>query len=302
MPPPAPVTSTTLSFSMFAIAVSSPLDPAQDVAQVVGWRKAMSLEQSVSQHYTHGSLEAALLDTLKRAGRNPDALTYADLAVVDEFHIGGRPATRALGEQIDLPAGARVLDIGCGIGGPARFFAAERGWQVEGIDLTAEFVEVAKALSRRVGMAEAVAFRQASATALPFADASFDGAYMLHVGMNIADKKAVFAEVRRVLKPGGALVVVDNDYRAGEFAGLLGAAACTALGRADDTDAWWAERGASRTEVMSRWQFRSREDFEAVLRLEFPGGVADRWLAAHRGVTGLSYGYVLFTIRRPGHW
>src|SRR6478735_3063950 len=152
----------------------------------------MSLEQSVSQHYTHGSLEAALLDTLKRAGRNPDALTYADLAVVDEFHIGGRPATRALGEQIDLPAGARVLDIGCGIGGPARFFAAERGWQVEGIDLTAEFIEVAKALSRRVGMAETVSFRQASGAALPFTNASFDGAYMLHVGMNIADKKSVF--------------------------------------------------------------------------------------------------------------
>lgn len=169
----------------------------------------MSLEQSVSQHYTHGNLETALLDALKRAGKDLDALTYADLAIVDEFHIGGRPATRALGEQIDLPAGSKVLDIGCGIGGPARFFAAERGWIVEGIDLTAEYVEVAKALSRRVGMADAVSFRQASATALPFADATFDGAYMLHVGMNIADKRAVFAEVRRVLKPGGVLGIYD---------------------------------------------------------------------------------------------
>src|SRR4051812_13177720 len=192
MPPPAPVTSTTLSFSMFAIAVSSPLDPAQDVAQVVGWRKAMSLEQSVSHHYTHGSLEPALLDALKRGAKDLDKLSYADLALVDEFHIGGRPATKAVGEKNDLPAGARVLDIGCGIGGPARFFAADRGWKVEGIDLTAEYVEVAKALSRRVGMADAVSFAQASATALPFADASFDGAYMLHVGMNIVDKKSVF--------------------------------------------------------------------------------------------------------------
>jgi 2-polyprenyl-3-methyl-5-hydroxy-6-metoxy-1,4-benzoquinol methylase len=116
----------------------------------------MSLGQSISQHYTHGSLEAALLGALKRAGKDLDALTYADLAVVDEFHIGGRPATRALGEQIDLPAGAKVLDVGCGIGGAARFFAAERGWRLEGIDLTTEFVEVATALSRRVGMADAV--------------------------------------------------------------------------------------------------------------------------------------------------
>jgi ubiquinone/menaquinone biosynthesis C-methylase UbiE len=168
----------------------------------------MSLEQSVSQHYTHGNLEGALLAALQRAGKNIDALTYADLALVDEFHIGGRPATRALGDQIDLPKGARVLDVGCGIGGPARCFASERGWKVEGVDLTAEYVAVATALSRRVGVMD-VSFRQASAAALPFADASFDGAYMLHVGMNILDKRAVFAEVRRVLKPGGVFAIYD---------------------------------------------------------------------------------------------
>jgi len=169
----------------------------------------MSLEQSLSQHYTHGNLLAALLEALQRAGKKLDSLTYADLAVVDEFHVGGRPATRALAEQIDLAAGARVLDLGCGIGGPARCFAAERGWRVEGIDLTAEYVDVARALSQRVGMADKVSFRQASATALPFADASFDGATLLHVGMNIADKPAVFIEVRRVLKPGGVFAIYD---------------------------------------------------------------------------------------------
>ncbi len=168
----------------------------------------MSLEQSVSQHYAHGNLEAALFEALQRAGKDLDKLTYADLAVFDEFHIGGRPATRELGAQIDLPEGARVLDVGCGIGGPARFFAAERGWTVEGVDLTAEYVAVATALSQRVGVT-GVSFRQASAAALPFADASFDGAYMLHVGMNIADKKGVFAEVRRVLKPGGLFAIYD---------------------------------------------------------------------------------------------
>jgi ubiquinone/menaquinone biosynthesis C-methylase UbiE len=169
----------------------------------------MSLEQTVSQHYTHGNLEAALLAAVQRAGKNLETLTYADLAVVDEFHIGGRPATKALGEQIDLPPGAKVLDVGCGIGGPARFFAAERGWQVEGIDLTAEYVEVAKALSQRVGMADKVTFRLASATSLPFPDGHFDGAYMIHVGMNITDKKAVFAGIRRALKLGGVFAIYD---------------------------------------------------------------------------------------------
>jgi ubiquinone/menaquinone biosynthesis C-methylase UbiE len=169
--------------------------------------ESMSLEQSVSQHYTHGNLEGALLSALQRAGKNPDTLSYADLALVDEFHIGGRPATRALGNQLDLPAGARVLDVGCGIGGPARCFASERGWKVEGVDLTAEYVEVATSLSQRVGVD--ASFRQASATALPFDAASFDGAYMLHVGMNIPDKPAVFAEVRRVLTAGGLFGIYD---------------------------------------------------------------------------------------------
>jgi len=169
--------------------------------------ESMSLEQSVSQHYTHGNLEGALLLALQRAGKNLDTLSYADLALVDEFHIGGRPATRALGDQLDLPEGARVLDVGCGIGGPARCFASERGWKVEGVDLTVEYVDVARALSQRVGVE--VSFRQASATALPFADGHFDGAYMLHVGMNIPDKQAVFAEVRRVLKDGGLFAIYD---------------------------------------------------------------------------------------------
>ena len=175
--------------------------------------ESMSLEQSVSQHYTHGNLEGALLAALQRAGKNIEALNYADLALVDEFHIGGRPATRALGDQLDLPAGARVLDVGCGIGGPARCFASERGWKIEGVDLTAEYVDVAKALSQRVGVD--ASFRQASATALPFADASFDGAYMLHVGMNIPDKQAVFTEVRRVLKPGGLFGIYDVMLQGG---------------------------------------------------------------------------------------
>jgi hypothetical protein len=85
---------------------------------------------------------------------------------------------------------------------------------------------------------------------------------------------------------------------AGEFADLLRAAAGPAQGQADVADAWWADRGASRTEVMSRWEFGSRTDFEAVLRLEFAADVADAWLAGHPDALGLSYGYVLFAVTR----
>jgi ubiquinone/menaquinone biosynthesis C-methylase UbiE len=169
----------------------------------------MGLDQDIARHYTHGSLENAILDALNEIGKPADKLTADDLARIDEFHFGGRQATVDLVDQLDLPRGARVLDVGSGIGGPARFLAQSRGWQVEGIDLTPEYVEVADRLTRRLGMADAVSFRHGSALDLPFADAAFDGAYMLHVGMNIADKKAAFAEVRRVLKPGGVFAIYD---------------------------------------------------------------------------------------------
>ncbi|OFX04743.1 MAG: hypothetical protein A3D94_02550 [Alphaproteobacteria bacterium RIFCSPHIGHO2_12_FULL_66_14] len=179
----------------------------------------MNNEKSVSQHYTHGSLESAILGALKEAGKNPNNLVHADLAGIDEFHIGGRQSTMDLAAQIDLPHGARVLDIGCGIGGASRFFALERGWKIDGIDLTPEYVDVAGRLSRRLGLGDAVSYREASATALPFPDATFNGAYMLHVGMNIPDKKAVFTEVRRVLKPGGVFAIYDVMRESdGEFA------------------------------------------------------------------------------------
>jgi ubiquinone/menaquinone biosynthesis C-methylase UbiE len=137
-----------------------------------------------------------------------------------------------------------------------------------------------------------------SAEHLPLGDASVDVVHARFAYFWPPSCAAGLAEVLRVLKPGGTLVVVDNDQRAGEFAELLRAAANAALGQADTTDAWWAARGASRTEVMSRWQFSSRNDFEAVLRLEFPADVADRWLADHPDAFGLSYGYVLFALCR----
>jgi ubiquinone/menaquinone biosynthesis C-methylase UbiE len=169
----------------------------------------MTVEQDITRHYGHGALEQAILDAVKAAGKDPDKLTLADLAPIDEFHIGGRQATMDLAAQLDLPRGARVLDIGSGIGGPSRFLAQGHGWRIDGIDLTPEYVEVAGRMSRRVGLGDAISYRQASATALPFPDATFDGAYMLHVGMNIADKKTAFAGIHRVLKPGGVFAIYD---------------------------------------------------------------------------------------------
>ena len=169
----------------------------------------MTVEQTVAQHYTHGSLEAALLDGLRQSGKNPDRIDPDDLAAVDEFHIGGRQATVEFADQLGLRPGMTLLDIGSGIGGPARYFAHHRKCRVTGIDLTDEYVRVAAALSQRAGLGGEVTFVQGSALALPFPPGSFDGAYMLHVGMNIADKASLFGQVKRALRPGGVFGVYD---------------------------------------------------------------------------------------------
>src|SRR5262249_19214206 len=126
-----------------------------------------------------------------------------------EFHIGGRQATIDFAAELGAAHGAALLDIGSGLGGASRYFAHVLGCRVTGIDLTAEYVRVADALSARTGLGKLGSYRQGSALALPFEPGTFDGAYMLHVGMNIADKAALFAEVRRVCKPRGLFGIYD---------------------------------------------------------------------------------------------
>jgi ubiquinone/menaquinone biosynthesis C-methylase UbiE len=168
----------------------------------------MSAEEQVAAHYTRGALENRILGSLNAAGKNLDQLTPDDLGALDEFHLGGREATEALASFMHLRPGMHLLDVGCGIGGPARYFAG-RGCQVTGIDLTAEFVAVAQRLTRMVKLDLRATFRQASALELPFDSSSFDGAYEIHVGMNIPDKAGIFREVARVLKPEARFAIFD---------------------------------------------------------------------------------------------
>jgi ubiquinone/menaquinone biosynthesis C-methylase UbiE len=175
----------------------------------------MNTEQQVATHYTHGSLLQAILDALRQMGKDPDRFTAMDLSTGDEFHLGWLPATAALAKDLGLASGMHVLDVGCGVGGPARYFAEAHKCRVTGIDLTEEFVQVAAELTRRCGLADRVTFRHGSALDLPFDAATFDAATLIHVGMNIADKARLFEEVRRMLKP-GALFCVYEVMRAGE--------------------------------------------------------------------------------------
>ena len=169
----------------------------------------MNIETQVVNHYTRGRLENSILQAVSQAGKDPAKLTHADLATFDEFHLSGREATQELALQMDLRPGLRLLDVGSGIGGPARYFAAEHGSRVTGIDLTEEFVMVSRALTRLTGLDQSAEFLHGSALALPFEPATFDRAYTIHAAMNIADKPGLFREVRRVLKPGGLFAIFD---------------------------------------------------------------------------------------------
>ncbi len=169
----------------------------------------MDTERLVAQHYRHGRLEHAILDALTASGKDITRLSASDLSAVDEFHLGWRAATVELAADLELSPGLELLDIGSGIGGPARYFAQAHGCNVSGLDVTEEFVEVATALTRRLGLDALVSFSRSSALATPFPSDRFDVATLIHVGMNIEDKARLFAEVRRVLKPGGRLGVYD---------------------------------------------------------------------------------------------
>jgi ubiquinone/menaquinone biosynthesis C-methylase UbiE len=169
----------------------------------------MDIEQQVVRHYGSTDLERNVLAALKAAGKDVERLSIDDLSELDEFHLGWRAQTAGLADRLKLTPVEHLLDIGCGIGGPARYCAARHGCEVTGLDLTPSFVALAKSLTERCDLSDKVAFREGSALAMPFTDASFDAAIMIHVGMNIADKPKLFGEARRVLKNGGRFAVYD---------------------------------------------------------------------------------------------
>jgi len=163
----------------------------------------MDVTELVKDHYSGGDLASRVLAAVSNDAPGSSALTWADLAGVDNLHAGGLPATRYLLSALDLSATDRLLDVGCGIGGTARCAAADHGCQVLGVDLSDDFVRVAEILTERFGLADLVDFATTTGDLSPIDDGSFDRATLVHVGMNVPDKPALFADVHRVLRPGG---------------------------------------------------------------------------------------------------
>ena len=173
-------------------------------------------DSRIATHYARADLAAAILAALTRAGKDVGALKLSDLAPIDAFHVRGAEATRELAGLLNPSKNDHVLDVGCAIGGSARYLASQFGCRVTGIDLSADYCAAGNMLNERVGMAERIALQQGSALDLPFAGATFDAVWTEHVQMNIADKARLYREIRRVLKPAGRFAF--HDILAGPLA------------------------------------------------------------------------------------
>jgi ubiquinone/menaquinone biosynthesis C-methylase UbiE len=201
----------------------------------------------VSSHYSRGDLLSRLNAALAADGADPEHPTVDALAPYDHFHGRGLEATVELADLMPATAADHVLDIGSGIGGPARYVATRFGCRVTGIDLTAEFCDVARHLTTLAGLADRVRFEAGDALAMPFAAGAFNGAYSINVAMNIADKAAFYREIRRVLVPGGWLVLAEiatGDGRPLDFPTPWARTAATSfLATADETRAGLLDAG-----------------------------------------------------------
>ena len=158
---------------------------------------------AIAGHYGRADLGAVILAALAATGKDVDRLTPDDLEPVDQLHSRGRTATVDLAALLALDGHERILDLGCGIGGPSRYLAESFGCRVTGLDLTPEFCRVAGMLAERTGLADKVDYRVGDALAMPFPAESFDVVWSQSVAMNIADRDRLHAEIRRVLKLGG---------------------------------------------------------------------------------------------------
>lgn len=170
----------------------------------------MTDARSISEHWGKGDVFARILNAMEMVGISPKSVTIEDLAPVDHFHARGFPATVELADALPIKEGDCLVDIGCGIGGPARYLAKRFRCHVDGLDITGPFVEAGNKLSALVGMEGVVELQHGDGQQLPYGDREFDGGYAQHVTMNVPDRDVFFREAFRVLKPGAFFALTEH--------------------------------------------------------------------------------------------
>jgi SAM-dependent methyltransferase len=159
------------------------------------------------------SVGKTIRNALLKTGKDPDSLTQEDfdlLCPLDEFHSLGSEATVELARLLELEKDARVLDVGCGIGGPSRRLAIQFGCRVTGLDLIKEYYEVAVNIAERMRLShQRVDYHHGDALDMPFGDRSFDIVWIQVASTNIADRAKLYSEMYRVLKLGGRVGIFD---------------------------------------------------------------------------------------------
>lgn len=164
----------------------------------------------VSEFWERGDPLDRIHAALQKAGLTHEPLSLDDVAPIDHLHARGRPATVDLADRLPVRAGQHILDIGCAVGGPARYMADRFDCHVSGIDITSGFIRAGEELSRLTNMADRVDLRVGDGATLPYEDAAFDGAYTQHVTMNVEGRAGFYAEAFRVIKPGGFLALSEH--------------------------------------------------------------------------------------------
>lgn len=169
----------------------------------------VELQKEVINHYSIPNLSKKILETLQSVKKDPTKYTREDFSTFDEFHIQGIQATKKLAKMVPIEPNMKILDLGSGIGGPARTLATEYHAEVTGIELVEEFYQSAKILSDLLKLGDRTKFLLGSALNLPFENNTFDVVWMQHMSMNIKDKIRLFSEAKRVLKPQGKLALYE---------------------------------------------------------------------------------------------
>ena len=170
----------------------------------------MTSANAIADYWGKDDVYGLIVSALNKASKPLEGMTVEDLSAIDHFHARGFPATVELADQLPIKMGQQIIDIGCGLGGPARYIAKRFQCTVSGIDITGPFVDAANKLTALVRMQGRVKIELGDGLNLPYADACFDGGYTQHVTMNVPDRARFFAEAYRVLKPGAFFALTEH--------------------------------------------------------------------------------------------